>query len=159
MKAISLWQPWASLIAAGAKTIETRDWPAARHLWGQRIAIHAAKRWPRDLQELATSEPFYTHLRQVLEPDQSPAKDLPLGAIVCTVELVRCTRMRSEAVALLERRAPVEHAFGHYAPGRWAWVLRNVQRLAQPFELRGSQGFFELPPEALAATTGQEVLL
>lgn len=27
MKAIRLWQPWASLIALGHKTIETRSWP------------------------------------------------------------------------------------------------------------------------------------
>lgn len=44
MKAISLWQPYASLIAAGKKTIETRTHSRRRSLAGQRIAIHAAKR-------------------------------------------------------------------------------------------------------------------
>lgn len=67
MKAITLWQPWASLcverrpdhvIPDGisnprdwgrecdgppVKTIETRSWPASKRLLGQRIAIHAAK--------------------------------------------------------------------------------------------------------------------
>ena len=64
MKAITLWQPWASLCViprpidpatfstfGGAiplpfKTIETRSWPAPKSLIGQRIAIHAAKRKP-----------------------------------------------------------------------------------------------------------------
>jgi len=44
MKAISLWQPWASLIACGAKPYETRHWAPRRELIGQRIAIHAAKK-------------------------------------------------------------------------------------------------------------------
>lgn len=47
MRAITLWQPWASLIAEGAKTIETRPFP---HPWrsavGERVAIHAAARVP-----------------------------------------------------------------------------------------------------------------
>jgi len=44
MYAITLWQPWATAMAAGFKTIETRPWPAPKNLIGQRIAIHAAKR-------------------------------------------------------------------------------------------------------------------
>ena len=43
MKTISLWQPYASLIAAGVKTIETRGWAPPKGLMGQRIAIHAAR--------------------------------------------------------------------------------------------------------------------
>lgn len=56
MKAISLWQPYASLIALGAKTIETRSWaPPAQYL-ETRIAIHAAKT-PAHLG-LCVFEPF-----------------------------------------------------------------------------------------------------
>ena len=44
MKATTLWQPWASLIAIGAKYYETRDYPPPAKLLGQRIAIHAAVR-------------------------------------------------------------------------------------------------------------------
>ena len=40
MKAISLWQPWASLIAAGVKPYETRHWSPPRELIGQRIATY-----------------------------------------------------------------------------------------------------------------------
>ena len=41
MRAISLWQPWASVVALGSKRIETRHWST-----GHRgpLAIHAAKR-------------------------------------------------------------------------------------------------------------------
>ncbi len=43
MKALPLWQPWATLVALGAKRIETRSWPAPRWVLGERIAIHATK--------------------------------------------------------------------------------------------------------------------
>jgi len=45
MKAISLWQPWATLISIGAKRIETRSWET---LYRGSIVIHAAKRWSKD---------------------------------------------------------------------------------------------------------------
>ncbi|MCB1462115.1 MAG: ASCH domain-containing protein [Nitratireductor sp.] len=61
MKAISLWQPWASLIAAGVKPYETRHWSPPRELIGQRIAIHAAKRVDRDAAGLATDIMFGQH--------------------------------------------------------------------------------------------------
>ena len=44
MKALTIWQPWASLIIAGAKPYEFRGWRAPRALIGQRIVIHAAAR-------------------------------------------------------------------------------------------------------------------
>lgn len=45
MKCISLWQPWATLLAIGAKRFETRSWRC-----GHRgpLAIHAAKTSPYD---------------------------------------------------------------------------------------------------------------
>lgn len=43
MPVLTLWQPWASLIALGAKTIETRGWSTSHR---GRIAIHAAGRRP-----------------------------------------------------------------------------------------------------------------
>ena len=44
MKALTLWQPWASLVIAGAKPYEFRSWSPPRWLIGQRIVIHAAAR-------------------------------------------------------------------------------------------------------------------
>ena len=46
MPCISLWQPYASLIACGAKPFETRHWAAPARFIGQRVAIHAAARKP-----------------------------------------------------------------------------------------------------------------
>lgn len=44
MKALTIWQPWASLIMAGAKPYEFRGWKLPASMIGQRIVIHAAAR-------------------------------------------------------------------------------------------------------------------
>lgn len=44
MRALTIWQPWASLIIAGFKPYEFRRRAAPSTLWGQRIVIHAGAR-------------------------------------------------------------------------------------------------------------------
>ena len=61
MKAISLWQPWASLIACGAKPFETRSWAPPRDMIGQPIAIHAAKKIDKDAAQFATDIMYGQH--------------------------------------------------------------------------------------------------
>lgn len=138
MKALPLWQPWASLVAVGAKRIETRHWAAPRALIGQRIAIHATKRtselW------ICEEEPFSEYV---------VADDLPLGAVIATAVLDRCSEMTEAAIAKLARENPHEAAFGLYEVGRFAWVLRDVERLVEPVPFRGSQGIFEVPDHIL----------
>ena len=45
--AITLHQLWASPIALGIKTVETRSWPASAGLVGRRIAAHVGRRQVR----------------------------------------------------------------------------------------------------------------
>ncbi|MCY4560236.1 MAG: ASCH domain-containing protein [Chloroflexi bacterium] len=56
MYAITLHQPWASLIALGLKTVETRSWPAPARLVGQTVAVHAGKRVVRGPSVLVERE-------------------------------------------------------------------------------------------------------
>lgn len=129
MRVLPLWQPWASLIACGAKRVETRSWEA-QSLVGERIAIHAAKT-TQEL-DLCATEPFS---RYVPERDR-----LPLGAIVCTAVLDRIKPITAETAAELEERLPEEFAFGDYTPGRFAWVLRDAELITPPVAHRGKQG-------------------
>lgn len=148
MKAVSLWQPWATLIAIGAKRIETRNWPAPRSIVGQRIAIHAAKRtselW------ICQEPPFNEYVHEA---------ELPLGAVIATAVIARCVEMNELSIAELERTRPHEAAFGHYAIGRFAWVLRDVVQLPEPVSFRGAQGVFDVPDELLGSTPAQASLL
>jgi hypothetical protein len=72
MKAITIWQPWASLIACGTKKYETRSWPTK---YRGPIAIHAAAKEPRTLPQ---------EVREALDQ----LDEVPLGAIIATAELV-----------------------------------------------------------------------
>lgn len=159
MKALPLWQPWASLVAVGAKRVETRHWPAPWSLVGQRIAIHATK--TRDHLGWVEVEPFTRRLRGALDAGTLVFIDgeLPLGHVIATAVLDRCTEMTEESIAQLEREQPDEHAFGLYEVGRFAWVLRDVEHLAAPFPFRGSQGIFDVPDEMLGIAATQESFL
>ena len=139
MKAISLWQPWASLMAAGLKTIETRSWPAN---YAGPLAIHAAKRQltgeEKDLlddwiEKGLLNSGDWTFLR------------LPFGEIIAVVDLVRCERTTAMSIAPDSQNA----AFGNFAPGRWAWFTRNARRLPQPIPYRGMQGLFWIPDSVM----------
>jgi activating signal cointegrator 1 len=103
MKAISLWQPWASLIACGAKPYETRSWAPPRELIGQTIAIHAAKKIDKDAAAFAEELMYGQYgkdgfeLADKLEASFKGAPDemlglfgqatMPIGCVVCTARL------------------------------------------------------------------------
>ena len=67
MKALTLHQPWATLIAAGVKTMETRSWGPPESLIGHRIALHAGKQIIKSRNGLgaATWEMMNTLVRRV----------------------------------------------------------------------------------------------
>lgn len=138
MKALPLWQPWAQLVALGAKHVETRHWRAPASLIGNRIAIHATKT-TRELW-VCEQEPFKRRLGD---------SDMHFGAIIATAILHRCTEMTEGSIATLRDLDPDEHAFGLYEPGRFAWVLRDVELVDPPLPFRGSQGIFDVPDEML----------
>lgn len=148
MRALPLWQPWATLVAVGAKRVETRGYPPHRLglRYGERIAIHATKR---------ETELWLCEHEWFSECLPCSAEMLPLGALIATCVLDRAREITAESAAALERRNPQEFAFGHYAPGRWAWVLRDVERLPEPIPFRGQQGAFEVPDELLALEVRQ----
>lgn len=171
MKALTLWQPWASLIAVGAKTIETRSWPTKHR---GRIAIHAAQRSP----EVMRLGPWFCTQRPAVEvgdgvlpakwllcdmdPDDLEPHALPLGAIVATADLVGCVPINPQVGhehevydppddhvyttvdgrALFRQRVIGDPSIpsnvmtidltsqlplGDWSPGRWAWLLDDVQ--------------------------------
>lgn len=141
MKAVSLWQPWASLIACGAKTVETRHWPAPASIVGERIAVHAAKR-SSELHMLRAPD-FDRALHERADRLRMVEGRLPLGFIVATAVIAECVRMDAAMIARVEREQPDELAFGHWEPGRFAWRLAAI-RMLDPIPYRGAQGLFDV---------------
>lgn len=139
--AISLWQPYASLIAVGAKPFETRSWCAPRRLIGQRVAIHAAARRPTR----AEMEGLYDDVVDALGFCHWHLR-IPYGAVVCTALLAGSYQTRPGAgmlrFALSDGREFEDDGFGDYDPGRWCWELTDVQPLDPPVPAKGAQGWW-----------------
>lgn len=134
MKALSLWQPWATAIALGHKRIETRHWSTS---YRGPLAIHAAKQWDRDQREFASIERALGRL---------PGR-IPLGAIVATCELVD-VRGTDELIHTQSVGA-IERIYGNYTTGRFGWMLENIRVFHEPIPFKGAQGLFVVPDELL----------
>ena len=172
MKALSLWQPWASLLVAGRKRCETRSWPI-RHRGP--LLIHAAGYWSADLEALCRTEPFRSALEAMgvafgyaPGPNAKVARPaLPFGMIVGRVNVIGChptDRTRVEETYGLAWSwtdgedtlliPPLEAEFGDYSPGRFAFLTRDPVRFHTRIPFRGRQGLFDVPddlaPEVLA---------
>lgn len=158
MRALSLWQPWASAIAVGAKVFETRHWSTN---YRGPLAIHSAKRWARGQRETAHS--LCGSLASL--PEELATKPV-LGAVVAVAQLVACHEMTEQMVrdCLSAHEDPTydeledpdpgqlsfntsEFALGGWTVGRFAWELRDVRPLRVPFLLKGRQGLWTLGPD------------
>lgn len=134
MKALTIWQPWATLIAIGAKQYETRSWSTE---YRGLLAIHAAKR-PIMLREL--NREILTTLEQ---RDQS-LDQLPLGSVLAVARLIDVVPVEQVVTlaATDQRIANEELYFVNYAPGRYAWKLELVRVAPEPVPAQGAQGLW-----------------
>jgi hypothetical protein len=159
MKGLTLTQPWATLVAIGAKRIETRSWPTR---YRGLLAIHAgAGLGPAGglsgLHELAQRDMVRAALAAA-GYESAPA--LPRGAIVATALLIDCQPTSGADGSFdgvsggIRYRWPLsahELAFGDYRPGRFGWLLLDVQRLPEPVPCRGGLGLWNVPAEVEAS--------
>ncbi|WP_165251274.1 ASCH domain-containing protein [Paludisphaera soli] len=157
MKALTIWQPWATLCVTPrvndpskpAKEFETRGW-ATKHRGV--LAIHAAKRWTEDGMFL-TRTLDYRDARTGCQPwGPNP---LPFGCIVGLVDLVDCLPTSTEdgrrCHPWTERLSPAERAFGDFSFCRYGWRLANPRPLPEPVPAVGKQGLWTLDDELLRA--------
>ena len=149
MKIITLWQPWASLIALGLKQFETRSWATA---YRGPLAIHAAKRKMSRADIHALLEAYKIarwHDEQQIRPE-----DIPLGAIVAKCNLTDClymvdTRLADPRLSMggrtcIETKSRLERAVGCWSHGRYAWKLDSIRQI-EPIPFKGRQGLRDLP--------------
>lgn len=153
MKALSLTQPWASLVALGAKRIETRSWSTD---YRGPLAIHASKGMPRQAREFAYKDPAGQVLNDAGIMLGENCRELPKGAIVAVARLVAVHSTNADdwmdEDGLL---APHEEAFGDYSEMRFAWVLADVQALREPIPCKGALGLWTPDPSVLLAIEAQ----
>lgn len=148
MKAISLWQPWASAIALGLKRNETRKWSTDHR---GALAIHAA------LKDTGLIRAAFSELMK--DPEFAEAfdavgyrtfDDLPRGRVVATVSLDEV--VPTGVMLECSQVEPLEYRLGDYSPERFAWRLSNVRRVDPAYIVTGRQGFFSVPDALLTST-------
>ena len=124
MKGITLYEPWATLIAEGVKRFETRSW---RTSYTGLLAIHAGK----------TIDHFFLGKCQREGLITGPVNP---GTIVAVATLNRCWRTEDIREALRRDELTV----GDFRDNRWAWELDSVARLREPIALKGSMGLWSV---------------
>ncbi len=157
MKALTLTQPWATLIALLEKQIETRSWATT---YRGPLAIHAAQGLTpvggkEGLLQLCRREPFRSVL---LQHGYLGTPSLPRGAIVAVCELVNCVPTAGSRPGSggpkyadwVHDLTDQERAFGDYTAGRYGWLLANIRPLSRPIPCRGAQGLWDVPADVQA---------
>lgn len=134
MKAITLWQPWASAIDLGMKRVETRGWKTS---------------YRGELVICAATRPLDPVGKEVAKRFAIPA--MSLGCALCVVELYECI----DATIAHAFINDMERLLGNYAVGRWAWRTRDLRKLRVPVPVVGHQRLFELSPEESEAVREQ----
>ncbi len=130
MKAITISQPYASMIADGLKWIENRTWPTS---YRGELAIHAGK----GLQYLTREE----------------LNEYPNGCVIAIARLTACVSfkqieehshnsLRELPLAVGAKRLWKEAAAHVHAEGPWCWVLEGTRKI-QPVACRGAQGLWD----------------
>lgn len=130
MKALTICQPYAHLIATGEKRVENRTWPTS---YRGPLLIHAGKS------------------RDWLTGDD-PA-GMVFGAVVATATLADCLHIN--AIERREHAGTYPWLCDHeHTSGPWCWVLTNVQALPEPVPARGAQGLWDMPWPSNLKVTG-----
>jgi hypothetical protein len=120
MKALSVRQPWASLIVLGLKCVEIRSWPTD---YRGPLLIHAAK----TLDELAMRR---FHIENV-----------PTGCLIGTFDLIEVEKLTPTRW----RELANEHLDGGaFAANLYAWHIANPHPLKMSLPYRGDRNLFQV---------------
>lgn len=128
MKALSVRQPWAGLIACGAKDIENRTWNTS---YRGTLAICAGK-------SLGASQTEAEYLFSKFN-----ASATATGVLVCIVDLVGVISEQN-GVYSWDLPDPFPSLDDSCFAGPFGWVLENA-RLVKPVPVSGKLGLFEIP--------------
>jgi hypothetical protein len=140
MRALSIAQPYAHLIATGLKRVENRTW-----MTGYRglIYIHAGK----------THDWLCLDSSGVDERYKLDVKGMAFGAVIATARLIDCVHIDRVGQGIVEDKYPwlAEH---EHTEGPWCWIIGGVNPIG-PWPWRGQQGLFDIDEEELGAVANK----
>ena len=154
LSAITIFQPWATLIAEEVKLVEFRRWAAHARLVGKRIAIHAAARPIAEVEVRALLVKLHgTRWREtgmdrdkaipLLKRVKAHPADFPRSAVLCTALLGKPVR-GAELAAQLGMEAMNDSDRDEHS--NWGWPLSDVRRVQPYAPATGKQGFWHWSP-------------
>lgn len=167
MKALTVVQPWATLIVAGAKPYEFRSWRPPASMIGQRIVIHAAKRKvdqaevialfsllrdgpekrsqnPAVIETCLAAEEALPILDQACLPSEEP---LRLGAGVGVGTAVIGEPRAAEEIAE-ELGVPRVNDSTRDKHAVWAWPMLDPEHWRAPVTMPGALNLWNWPEPA-----------
>ena len=152
IKVLSILQPWASLVVAGHKRIETRSWNTK---YRGELYIHASMGKKKEGRELFNSQrvqKIYARMIEDLEIFERhyDFEELPFGAIIGKVDLIDTIRFNqfTYTTAAVHNGSNLfeftekEKAFGDYSENRFGWLLSNPVIFDKPIPAKGKLGIW-----------------
>lgn len=153
MKALSVKQPWASLIVEpdpnnigfGIKPIENRTWPCPKQYIGQRVLIHASKipiNFKFDIKgQASVSEIQITSMLNHCEENSL------YGVIIGSIEIVDCV-INHPSIWAEKTEGVTDCNTNEFIPRRkprpiYNWVLANPIKFPQPIPAKGKLSFWD----------------
>ncbi|MGB6294809.1 MAG: DNA N-6-adenine-methyltransferase [Rivularia sp. (in: cyanobacteria)] len=137
LKAISLWQPYCSLITLGLKKYETRSWKT--NYRGKLLICSTGKLTKKQYQQ-------YLKIGNSLELPVWSEINFPCGKAIAICDLVDCIPITPSFIA---QQSETEVLCGDWEVGRYAWKLKNIQPITEPFAVKGKQGLFNICVDTL----------
>ena len=134
MQALTIQEPWASLLVKGKKQFETRDWQ--RNYRGL-LAIHAGKQSVHPFD-------YPLGLSEILDDSKITQDNLNnnKGKIIAIATLKEIHLMTDK---FINEQSELERLTGFWEPGLYAWELTNIKPLSEPIAARGMPGLWEVP--------------
>lgn len=164
MKGLTIRQPYAQLLAIGAKRYETRPMPTK---YRGPVAIHAGVTL-KTMKALNCFNIDYTNKHALLIQngthfwpqcvqafhERGYSMDMyrerydffPTGAIIAYADIVGCYPV--EDIKNLTDR---ERLFGDWSEGRYAWEIAHVVMLSEPLPYKGQLGLWNVPSGVIKA--------
>ena len=137
MKAISVRQPWAFLIADGQKTVEARSWRTDYR--GDVLLCTSAK--------------------QDSSFDKLDRESFPLGMAYCVVEIKDCVQMKFEHIPMAYPTDDPKSFSQQDIEGQFAWLLENPRIVTPFFPVKGKLNFYDVVmPKGVQIITVAEYL-
>lgn len=121
MKAITLKQPWATLIAEGLKEYEFRSWKIN---YRGEILIHAGKTVDKEAMER------FKHLDL----------EYPKSRIVARVLIKDCIKLNDKENKAIIKENPL--IYGDINRDGYAWKLKLIEKINNKEEVLGKQGIW-----------------